>query len=53
MVDIRRILCPTDFSDTARHALAHAIAFARWYKSHITLLHVIAPEILVQAGERM
>ena len=41
MVDIRRILCPLDFSDTSRHALEHAVAMARWFESDITALHVL------------
>ena len=41
MVEIREILCPTDFSEASRHALDHAIAIARWYDSRITALHVI------------
>lgn len=41
MIDIRRILCPIDFSDTSRHALEHAVAIAKWYESHITALNVI------------
>ena len=48
MIDIRRILCPIDFSDTSRHALDHAVAIAKWYESHITALHVIAPPLLLQ-----
>ena len=40
MLNMRRILCPTDFSDTAQHALEHAVALARWYGSRITVLHV-------------
>ncbi len=43
MIEIKRILCPVDFSDFSRHALDHAIAFARWYRSAITVLHVFAP----------
>ena len=43
-VEIRRILCPIDFSDECRHALAHATAVAKWYGSAITLLHVSHPE---------
>jgi nucleotide-binding universal stress UspA family protein len=42
MIQVRRILCPTDFSEFSRHALDHAIAIARWYESTITLLHVCA-----------
>lgn len=41
MVEIREILCPTDFSAASRHALDHAITIARWYDSRITALHVI------------
>ena len=41
MVDIRNILCPTDFSESSRHALDHAIAIAKWYRSRVTALHVI------------
>ena len=35
MVKIRRILCPTDFSDGSRHALEHAMVIAGWYGSQI------------------
>lgn len=48
MVDIRRILCPIDFSDTSRHALEHAVAIAKWYESYVTALHVIHQPFLVQ-----
>ena len=44
MLEIRRILCPIDFSDDSRHALAHATAVAKWYGAPITLLHVSHPE---------
>jgi nucleotide-binding universal stress UspA family protein len=40
MIEIRRILCPTDFSDCSRRALDHAVAIAKWYESAITLVHV-------------
>ena len=42
MIDIRRILCPTDFSDAARHALDYAVAIAKSYGSTLTILHVSA-----------
>ncbi len=48
MVDIRRILCPIDFSDTSPHALEHAVAIAKWYESRITALHVIHPAFLLE-----
>jgi nucleotide-binding universal stress UspA family protein len=50
MIEIRRILCPIDFSDHSRRALDHAIAIARCYKSTITALHVIVRGPTVTAG---
>ena len=43
MIEIRRILCPVDFSDYSRRALDHAFAIARWYESTVTVLHVVSP----------
>jgi nucleotide-binding universal stress UspA family protein len=40
MVDIRRVLCPVDFSDFSRRALDHAIAAAKWYGSRLSVLYV-------------
>ena len=37
---IRQILCPTDFSETSRRAIAHATTIARWYGASLTALHV-------------
>ncbi len=58
MVEIRRILCPIDFSETSRHALEHAVAIANWYESEITALHVIhippfpqPPILFAEAGK--
>jgi nucleotide-binding universal stress UspA family protein len=42
LVDIQRILCPIDFSEESRHALEHAVAFAKWYRAPITVLHVLS-----------
>jgi nucleotide-binding universal stress UspA family protein len=39
MIEIKRILCPIDFSEHSRRALDHAAAVARWFDSEITLLH--------------
>jgi nucleotide-binding universal stress UspA family protein len=41
MAEIKQILCPIDLSDTSRHALEHAFAFARWYRARVTVLHVL------------
>ena len=40
MVEIQRILCPTDFSALSRRSLEAAVALARWYRTEITVLHV-------------
>ena len=40
MIEIRRILCPVDFSDYSRRALDHAVAMAGWYESTITVFNV-------------
>lgn len=42
MIEIRRILCPIDFSEQSRHALDCAVAMSRWYGSHVTVLHAYA-----------
>lgn len=42
MLDIKRILIPTDFSDTANLALDHAVNLARLVDAQITLMHVVS-----------
>src|SRR5688572_23443120 len=39
-ISVERILCPIDFSDISRHALAHAAAIARWYETRLAVLYV-------------
>lgn len=41
MTRIRRILCPTDFSPTARHAADLAVEMAQKFGAELVLLHVI------------
>jgi len=48
VITISRILCPTDFSDLSKNALAQAVALARWYEAEITLLYV-APVAITAA----
>jgi nucleotide-binding universal stress UspA family protein len=40
-VQMRRILCSTDFSDFSNHAVAYAVALAREFKAKLYLCHVI------------
>lgn len=46
MVDVSRILCPTDFSEFSNWALDLVLPVARWYQSQITILHVV-PRVLM------
>ena len=41
MINLKRILVPTDFSESARLALRYGISFAREYEAELTLLHVV------------
>ena len=40
-MDVKRILCPTDFSETSAHAADLAVAMAGYYKAAISALHVV------------
>jgi len=40
-MQIRKVLVPIDFSPSSKVALNHGIAFARSFRSELTLLHVI------------
>ncbi|WP_088210329.1 universal stress protein [Shewanella sp. Shew256] len=39
----QEVLCPTDFSATATHALKYAVEMANLYQVDIRLLHVVSP----------
>ena len=41
MINLKRILVPTDFSESARHALLYGTSFAREYEGELLLLHVV------------
>jgi nucleotide-binding universal stress UspA family protein len=40
VITFKQLLCAVDFSDTSARALTYAAAFAAWYKSQLTVLHV-------------
>jgi len=46
MIEIRKILCPIDFSDFSERALEHALVLAKWYGGEVSVLHVI-PKVLM------
>lgn len=41
MISLKKILVPTDFSESARHALRYGVSFAREYKAELLLVHVV------------
>ena len=40
-VDIRRILAPTDFSESSKQAVAYAYELAQTFSARLLLLHVV------------
>ncbi|MBN2450659.1 MAG: universal stress protein [Lentisphaeria bacterium] len=50
-VEIRRILCPLDFSGSSENALLYAKSFAEAHKAELLLLHVIEPPPYYLASE--
>lgn len=51
MIRLQRILVPTDFSDSARHALTYGISFAGEYGAELLLLHVVETVPMGYASE--
>ena len=43
MFDVKKILCPTDFSDQSKQAIQVAVSFAEKFGAEIHLLHVVPP----------
>jgi len=43
MLAIDHILCPVDFSEASQHAIAYALAIARWSGAAVSALHVCDP----------
>jgi nucleotide-binding universal stress UspA family protein len=41
VIKIKRVLVPTDFSDSARHALTYGVSFAREFGAELLLVHVV------------
>jgi nucleotide-binding universal stress UspA family protein len=51
MIKLQRILVPTDFSDSARHAFAYGLSFASEYGAELILLHVVEQVPMGYASE--
>ncbi len=52
-IDIQRILCPVDFSESSDHASRYAVAFCKTFGAELTLLHVISPPIAALPGDHL
>src|SRR3972149_1999977 len=50
MIEIRRILCPTDLSDIAPRTLENALALARFHRAEVELLYVSEPLLRAPAS---
>lgn len=47
MIQLSKILCPTDYSDTSDKAVRYAIEFARRVNAHVRFLHIQEPDISI------
>lgn len=45
-VELKRVLCPVDFSESANHALDYALELSSLFKAELLLLHVIDVQFL-------
>jgi nucleotide-binding universal stress UspA family protein len=41
VIKLKKVLVPTDFSDSARQALRYGMSFAKEYGAELTVLHVV------------
>jgi nucleotide-binding universal stress UspA family protein len=41
LIKLKKLLVPTDFSDSAKHAFSYGVSFAREYEAELVLLHVV------------
>lgn len=45
MIKLKKILYPTDFSESSLEAMKYAVTFARDYKARLILMHVVNEQI--------
>ena len=46
MLNVKRLLCPVDLSETSQHALEQAAVVAAWFESRLTVQHVYSQVFL-------
>lgn len=52
MIQIKRILCPTDLSPQSDAALQYAVALARTYEAQLSICHCVPPTFFVDEADR-
>ncbi len=52
MIQIKRILCPTDLSPQSDAALQYAVALARTYEARLLICHCVSPTLFVDEADR-
>ena len=52
-IELKRVLCPVDFSDNARHALDYAESLAASHGAEVRLVHIIQADVLAMATDPM
>jgi nucleotide-binding universal stress UspA family protein len=50
MLPLKKIVCPTDFSEPSFEALQAAVELARHFSAELIVIHVVQPVPLVAAG---
>ena len=50
-IKVKKILCPTDFSENSEHALKYALALAALSQAQLQLFHVVEPISYPQSTE--
>ena len=48
MIQLSKILCPTDYSKTSDKAVRYAIELGRKVKAHVRFLHIMQPENIAE-----
>lgn len=52
-INIKRIVCPVDFSESSDHACRYAVALASGFGAELMLLHVVSPPIAALPGDHL
>ena len=50
-IDLKKILCPTDFSENSEHAMKYALTLATLSQAELQLFHVVEPLTYPQSAE--